>query len=107
MSLIAPPAKLPDHSEASPLPVPLSTKRHLLSAAPGRVPLLNSRHPACACKKPSFHPLSLLVLPNTSVQKAKYVEIGRKEDRGESIVDTYEADVEGGSISTSLAAPAG
>jgi len=96
MSLIAPPAKLPDNRTRkwpSDLfhPVPSAFSCQL---QPGGVPLLNSRHLAHVGKKPFLHPLSLVVLPNTGMQKARHIGIAREWDREESIMDFYEADVE-------------
>ena len=96
MSLIALPAKLPDDRTRN---WPSYLFHPVLSAFfcqlhPGGVPLLNSRHPARADEKPFLHPLSLVVLPNTGVRKAKYMGIVMEGDREESIMDNYEADVE-------------
>lgn len=96
MSPIAPPAKLPDNrarKRPSYLFYP-TPSTFFCQLQPGRVPLLNSRHPARAGEKPFSHPLSLAVLPNTGMRKAKYMGIAREGYREESTMDIYEADVE-------------
>lgn len=83
------------------LPVPPSSFWQLQHSG---IPLLNSRHLACASEKPFLHQLPLAALPNPGIGRAKHMGTAREGDREESTGDIYEADVEVGSTGTSQAA---
>lgn len=84
MSLIAPAAKLADDRTrkrpSHPIHPALSTFSCQLQ--PAGVPLLNSRHPACAGQKSFSHPPSLVVLPDTAMQKSQMHGNSQGEGQG-------------------------